>query len=333
MYGTVARNKISLIDRNLLERTCDVRWWAMEHAFWFSLSSENTLCISLNRLMEAMDQPLPKEIFPTAKDWCAKITVQNYVTGDERSPMARLGQLIASQSTEVRASIEEDYLSLERALKTAADAEDYACSRLQDIRSSYSLYRDLVLLDDSGRIVANARPELAKLYTKVDASTQNWFRDGMRSTAASQFFCSDVAQSQLDAERETSLIYSAGVRKDGAREGISAGVLATVFDWETEALAILNSCLPRKSDGKPVDGSVAFYTNRKHRIMASTCAEHFKIGLELPFTERQRELSPGESLTQTIEFNGCRYIIGSTRTKGYREYTGLGWTAHVLRPM
>jgi hypothetical protein len=213
------------------------------------------------------------------------------------------------------------------------DGFQKAMERLKVINSNYTMYRDLVLLDDSGKIVANARPELAKLYTKVDASNQNWFRDGMRSTAASQFFCSDVGQSQLDAERDTTLIYSAGVRKNGAREGISVGVLATIFDWETEAQAILNSCLPRKSDGKPVEGSVALYTNKKQKVVASTCAEYFKIGLELPLSESQRELSPGESLSQTIEFNGCRYIIGSTRTKGYREYTGLGWTAHVLRPM
>jgi hypothetical protein len=38
IYGMTAYNKINLIDRNLLERTCDVRWWAMETSFWTCIS-------------------------------------------------------------------------------------------------------------------------------------------------------------------------------------------------------------------------------------------------------------------------------------------------------
>ena len=31
--------------------------------------------------------------------------------------------------------------------------------------------------------------------------------------------------------------------------------------------------------------------------------------------------------------NDKKYIIGSSKTQGYREYEGLGWTAHVVRPI
>jgi len=34
-----------------------------------------------------------------------------------------------------------------------------------------------------------------------------------------------------------------------------------------------------------------------------------------------------------MDLNGNRYIIGSSRTQGYREYRGLEWTAHVVRPI
>jgi hypothetical protein len=33
IFSTVAYGKINTLDRNLLERTCDVRWWALETAF------------------------------------------------------------------------------------------------------------------------------------------------------------------------------------------------------------------------------------------------------------------------------------------------------------
>jgi len=38
---STAMIKIDMIERNLLERTCDVRWWALEKAFWQCITLSN----------------------------------------------------------------------------------------------------------------------------------------------------------------------------------------------------------------------------------------------------------------------------------------------------
>ena len=38
IYSNTAYIKINLMDRNLLERTCDVRWWSLETAFADAIS-------------------------------------------------------------------------------------------------------------------------------------------------------------------------------------------------------------------------------------------------------------------------------------------------------
>ena len=52
---------------------------------------------------------------------------------------------------------------------------------------------------------------------------------------------------------------------------------------------------------------------------------------ELP--EEHRELERGESTSGVLRLGEKVYIIGSSRSKGYREYEGLGWSAHILRPL
>lgn len=36
---------------------------------------------------------------------------------------------------------------------------------------------------------------------------------------------------------------------------------------------------------------------------------------------------------RVFRVGGRSYLLGSSRTKGYREYGGLGWCAHVARPI
>ena len=84
--------KIDMIERNLLERTCDVRWWALEKAFWE--------CITL---ADQNPDQLTKIIKPTRK-----------------APAKQSGKSSKAESD----------------LKNAIEL---ACTRLEDIRNSYTL--------------------------------------------------------------------------------------------------------------------------------------------------------------------------------------------------
>jgi len=250
-----SKQAIDLIDRNLFERSADIRWWSTDQYFW-------------KALMDPNDTSYRK-----------------------------------------------------------------ASERLKVINGSYTMYRNLILADGNGDIVACSRTEMKNELQKINVSDQLWFQQGMRTVHSNEYAVQDVSKVNLEKNKERSLIYSGGVRKNGERDSESIGVLGILFDWDTEARTILKTCLPRDHAGNKIEGSAAFYTNRKMEIIETTDDQRFPVGTILELSSKISELQRGESISGTFVFNDTTYIMGSSRTKGYREYEGLEWVAHVVRPI
>lgn len=210
---------------------------------------------------------------------------------------------------------------------------DAACERLKIINNSYNMYRNLVLCDPSGQVIATSRTESRGELKQLDLSNEEWFLEAMRTNSFSKYGVGDVSHSFLERHKDTSLIYSGGVRKEGAREGEAIGVLGILFDWDNEARKVLDSCLQKDEDGKRINGTQAFYTNRHGKIIESTDQELFKVGIDLKLSDGHSNLESGQSFSGIFEFGGKRYLMGTSKTKGYREYKGLAWSAHVIRPI
>jgi hypothetical protein len=208
-----------------------------------------------------------------------------------------------------------------------------ASDRLKVINGSYTMYRNIVLADDSGDIVACSRTELRNELSKINVSDQPWFQMGMRTSRALEFAVQDAQKSTLEKSKARSLIYSGGVRRKGARAGDSIGVLGILFDWDTEARKILSTCLPRDPSGNTVAGSAAFYTNAKGEIIETTSEETFPVGSLPELPAAALGLGKGETSASIFRTAQASYLLGSSRTKGYREYEGLAWCAHVVRPI
>lgn len=250
-----SKQAIDLIDRNLFERSADIRWWATDEYFWKALLDPS----------------------------------------------------------------EENFIK--------------AGNRLKVINGSYTMYRNLVLSDANGDIRACSRTELKNELSKINVSDQAWFQMGMRTTFSSEYAVQDVASSNLEKNKERSLIYSGGVRSNGNREGDTIGVLGILFDWDTEAKKILQTCLPKDRQGIIIEGSAAIYTNSLFEIIETTDEERFPVGMKLDLPDQISDLKVGDTVSGVLEYQEKRFIFGSSRTKGYREYEGLGWFAHVLRPI
>ena len=250
-----AKQAIDLIDRNLFERSADIRWWSTDEYFWKSLSNPS--------------------------------------------------------STEFMK----------------------ASNRLQVINGSYTMYRNLVLADSNGIIRACSNTELMSDLAELDVSDHIWFREGARTSNSSQYAVQDVMNSPLEKDKERSLIYAGGVRKNGERKGEAIGVLGVLFDWDTEAKNILSTCLPKDSKGEVISGSVAVCVNQDHEVIETTGMEDFSIGSILTLPDEVSALRSGEMISGLFEFNDKKYIYGACKTKGYREYSGLNWIACVLRPI
>ncbi len=250
-----SKQAIDLIDRNLFERSADIRWWSTDNYFW-----------------EALGNP----------------TEENF---------------------------------------------ERACNRLKVINNSYTMYRNLILSDISGEIVACSKMELRNELKKINVSDQEWFQNGMRTQTSMEYAVQDTQSSVLEKNKERSLIYSTGIRAQGARKGDAIGVIGVLFDWDTEAKIILNNCLPIDKDMNSIEGCAAFYTNARGEIIETTDPEYWPVGDVLSLPPAHKDITGGESASGFYEYKGKSYIMGSSRTQGYREYEGLYWSAHVVRPM
>jgi len=208
-----------------------------------------------------------------------------------------------------------------------------ASERLKVINGSYTMYRNIVLSDDAGNIVACSRTELRNELSKINVSDQGWFQSGMRSARSQEFAVQDVQKSPLEKSKSRSLVYSGGVRRKGAREGDAVGVLGILFDWDTETRKILATCLPCDSTGSTIEGSAAFYTNARGEVIETTDEELFPVGSRLDLPVAVQKLGRGETHSSVFRTATESYLLGSSRTKGYREYEGLAWCAHVVRPI
>ena len=166
---------------------------------------------------------------------------------------------------------------------------------------------------------------------RMNESEHSWFKQGIQIGRSVEYGIQDVSNSDLE-NNDTSLIYCGAIIENGAREGKAIGVLGILFDWEALAVPILNGVLPRINDQK-IEGGAAFYVNSKNIIIATTDDEIFKVGAHVELPNKNLNLEPGEAASGVFELNDKKYIIGSSKTQGYREYEGLGWSAHVVRPI
>jgi hypothetical protein len=184
-----------------------------------------------------------------------------------------------------------------------------------------------------GRILTASTPELIPDVKDARVADHTWFVGAMRNNTGLRYAVQDVGACELERAARSTMIFSGAVRQEGDRDKEIIGVLGSLFDWVTESIKILKTCLPKDKNGKRIDGCVAFYTNRNDEVIESTDKDIIELNSIPELPEAHRELETGESTSGVIRLGDKVYIIGSSRSKGYREYEGLGWSAHILRPL
>ncbi len=208
-----------------------------------------------------------------------------------------------------------------------------AARRLNDIHSGYSMYRNLILANRMGKIVAASTPELIPDMRELRVADHPWFSRAIKSKSVGEYAVQDVGHTELERGERQSLIYSGAVRQQGARNAEVIGALGSLFDWVTEAGKILKTCLPKDKNGKRIQGCIAFYTNKASEVIETTDQNIVPLGSIPDLHNEHLELAAGESVSGVFRLGDGVYIMGTSRSKGYREYRGLGWSAHILRPL
>lgn len=229
----LALNAVELIDRNLYERTCDVRWWATDSA-----------------VVDCLQAP-------------------------------------------------------------GAANSAFASRRLGVILAAYTVYLDLWICDDRGRVVANGRPDRYRVEG-TDVSGESWFKQAMGTASGDDYAAVDVA-TNAELNGQPVATYSAAIREGAETRGRPIGVLGIHFDWGPQADAIVRGV--RLSDAERATTRVML-VDAKHRVIASS---HKGGGLRETFALQTDGRESGTFVTR----EGA--TVGFHRTPGYETYAGLGW--------
>jgi hypothetical protein len=238
-YCDLAHTNVDLVDRNLYERSCDVRWWATDAAI--------------------VD--------------CA----------------AQAGEA-------------------ERAL---------ASQRLGVILSAYTVYLDIWLCDLDGKIIASGRADRYAVQGQSMAQ-RPWFATGKTLADGNAYGVTEVDVEPGLGHAQVAT-YVASVREGGAVDGRAIGLLASHFDWEPQARAIVAGV--RLAPDEQQRTRVLLIDGKRRVIAASDGRGVLSEKVELD----TRGTAFG------FHSNARHELIAFHRTPGYETYAGLGWHGVIIQ--
>ena len=186
---------------------------------------------------------------------------------------------------------------------------------LRTINGLYTVYSNLLVFDNAGRIVAVSNTAYSDM---VDQHLPGeWVRQALGLSDSQRYCVSPFAPTPLYANLPT-YIYSAAIR--GPAEGSDpVGGIAIVFDAAPQFAAMLADALPRDEHGHIVEGAFAVFAERDGRVIASTDAE-LAPGARLEIGREFFALERGGAYANIVEYQGRYYAVGSRMSSGYREY-------------
>lgn len=185
---------------------------------------------------------------------------------------------------------------------------------LRHINDLYTVYSNLILFDNSGRVVAVSNAAYNDRLGSVLGEA--WVRPclGLRDT---QSYCvSDFSPSSLYADQAT-YVFAAAVRS--VENDNPVGGIAIVFDSTSQFQAMLKDALPRQEDGTPVPNAFAVFADGDGRIIASTNPALPANGF-IDVSDEFLTLQRGETTANIIAYDDIYYAVGSCKSAGYREY-------------
>ncbi len=193
--------------------------------------------------------------------------------------------------------------------------QDFAQKRLSVIHRYYTVYKDLVLIDTSGKVFACANAQ-ARSLVGCSAADEPWYQQAMSTQSGDDYVVSRVYQS--DDYKSRILTYATAVREGGERSGRILGVLGVHFDWSAQG----HSVVAEEPPFTPAE-----WKNTRVLILN---ADHYCIAS-----------SDGSGIAQKFDLKTGGNAMGSytdagqhiyfARTTGYESYDGMGWIGVVIR--
>jgi len=188
-------------------------------------------------------------------------------------------------------------------------------SILKYINDLYTVYTNLLIFDDEGKVIAvsNSKDE----YLVGKQLTNEWVKNTMNLKDTSKYCVSKFEKTNL-YDNQSTYIYCSAIRSIKNEKKVTGGI-AVVFDAKPEFHAMLDETLPHNTDGQKIPGIFALFTNKEKKIISST-NEAYEVDGFLDLDDNFFSLENGHKKSEIIEFNNKYYAVGVKCSKGYREY-------------
>lgn len=183
--------------------------------------------------------------------------------------------------------------------------------RMRDYVAKYSVYEDIIVLDNNYRVLANLDEQNEILGKQIKGPNLIKTMDG------EQNFVEYFKNSKLQYGDKNSHIFSSRICREGTSQAI--GLICLCFRFENEMAQIFEKLT------NDYDGSVMTIIDDTNMVIASSDENHVPTGTIV---------EPVESgVNGVVYYRGSDYIAKTIATQGYQKYYGLGWKGHVMLPL
>ncbi len=200
------------------------------------------------------------------------------------------------------------------------DSKRFLISRLRTILKYYTVYDDLLVADNDGRVIANGS-NVNVLGSQV--ADYDWFQN-VKQTTNGEDYSFDVVKTREDGKEKIRLVFSCKIYKHGEPSRAVIGVLAIVFKWEHFVETIFNET-PLSDSEKKITSM--FITDAKGDFLAQIDRNEGKISNEdmLPLFKETKNF-------ELISKDESTMLFGHAASVGYEGFS-TGWHALLVQPV
>ena len=183
--------------------------------------------------------------------------------------------------------------------------------RFKEYVSKYSVYFDIVVLDNHGKLLVRLNDNIKT--EKTDLAFVNKVLNSDEDYLETYGFHDFIPQ------YKKSLVYSYKVTKTNNQNSENLGVLCLCFKFTDEMNGILTNLIDTKNK------ECITILDEDGFVIASSDRDHIKLGAKLPIVLNEE--------FKLISFAGRDYIAKTCETNGYQGFKGLKWYGHIMIPL
>lgn len=349
-YCTTAEIKLRLVDRALQDRATDVRWWSKEPILANAVGTLGKIRRAMKKDIAEMNAYLEGAIaqfrIPSqSNDWRSidiedrVKEVSNYLSFEEELLFdAKLrSELVSALETLIEFLSKGENQSgtikfaqkLVNKFRTCEARIEDACQQLATIQATYPSIYDIVVTDNSGTIIANARSSVRSDVVSQSVADESWYQAALTSAIKSTY----IERVSAGPEKIPAIVFASGIAEQGAdRQSSPLGTIGVFCDFQSEVRDLLDNYLPLSENGQTRDGWYSFFTDGRGIVVCANDPDAIPPGLHCEIPRAHRQLSKGETKWSNLVFKGRDSFIFSACSSDQRAAGSSGWISHVVAP-